>query len=111
LTGQKGDEKAAGLAALRLTALLRVGATNRLPDSRYAPLHRSAVRDAAPRKAREDEPAKKRGKQSGGTIHFSVLQRKSGRDKISTPRLRLGQGSGMAECIRPENAGPMIRAA
>jgi hypothetical protein len=49
---KKGTEKAAGLDALRLTALLRSGATNRLPDSRGAPPRRITVRDAAPRKAR-----------------------------------------------------------
>jgi hypothetical protein len=55
LTGQKGDGKAAGLDALRLTVLLLSGATNRLSDSRKAPLQGRTVRDAAPRKAREGE--------------------------------------------------------
>jgi hypothetical protein len=75
LTGQKGDEKAAGLYALRLTVLPRVRATNRLPDSRRALLRGKTVRDAAPRKAREKNRRKKR--KAGGTALFSMSRRAS----------------------------------
>jgi hypothetical protein len=63
--------RVAGLYALRLTALPRVGAANRNSlghlrwprsdiDSRKAPLRCRAVRDAAPRKARNDHPQTER---------------------------------------------------
>jgi hypothetical protein len=96
LTGQKGDGKkphqpalahcvhVAGLYALRLTALPRVGPTNRLPDSRYGPLRRNAVRDAAPREARETNRRKKR---KAGTQYRSFpfyVEKSIDREKIST---------------------------
>jgi hypothetical protein len=67
--------RVAGLDALRLTALLCAGATNRLPDSRHAPLRRRAVRDATPRKARK---SKTEEGEAGGPLFFcSTAKRES----------------------------------
>jgi hypothetical protein len=91
--------RVAGLDALRLTALLCAGATNRLPDSRCgAEGHTLAVPlcDAepseTPHRERPGNRKQKKGKQVAPS--FSVLPRKGSRSgEDLNPRLRLSQGS------------------
>jgi hypothetical protein len=78
--------RVAGLDALRLTALLCAGATNRLPDSRHAPLRRRAVRDATPRKARK---SKTEEGEAGGAPLFLFYSEESQSGEDLNPRLRL----------------------
>jgi hypothetical protein len=55
-----------------------------LPDSRYGPLRRNAVRDAAPREARETNRRKKR--KAGTQYRFFpfYVEQSVDREKVST---------------------------
>jgi hypothetical protein len=76
--------RVAGLYALRLTALPRVRATNRLPDSRRALLRDKSVRDAAPRKARERNRQPKERKAGGTALVLFYVEKSVDREKVST---------------------------
>jgi len=85
--------RVAGQDALRLTALPRVGALNRLPDSRHAPLRRRASETPHRERPGKESAREEKERREAAPVSFFSTSKRGSIGRRSLPGAKIGSGS------------------